>query len=271
MSEEKNTKNTALPSPVALVKESWEIYTEHILRFVTLMAIPFFVGMLVLGIFLALGWITGPSLTVGVIFSMLSVLLMILIQVWGQVAIMLGVIHVKEKQDIKAIYKNAWYVLGVFFGTSLLSALVIVGGMFLAILPGIFFGVLVSFSNFIVLKEKKSFFDALMQSARYVSGRWWSVFGRLLFLIAMAIIASDGTAWLFGLISPMIGDLISTAVSFALVPFFVLYAYKLYTSLKDSYHASEESRSISRPWFVGLATFGLLAPLAMILLVVFLR
>ncbi len=270
MSEEKNTK-TSLPSPVALVKESWATYTEHILRFVTLMAIPFVTGMLVLGIFLALGWITGPSLIMGIIFSIVSVLLMILIQVWGQVAVIMGVIHVQKKQDIKIIYKDAWGVLGVFFGTSLVSALVIMGGTFLAILPGIFFGGLVAFSSFIVLEEKKTFFEALMQSARYVSGRWWAVFGRLLFLIAMAMVASDGTAWLFGLISPMVGDLVSTGISFALVPFFILYAYNMYTHLKHTYHPSEESRSISRPWFVGLATFGLLAPIAMIVIVLLLK
>ena len=84
-------------------------------------------------------------------------------------------------------------------------------------------------------------------------------------------IASDGTAWLFGFISPVVGDLVSTAISFVLVPFFVLYAYRLYIHLKHTYHPSEESLSISRPWFVGLATFGLLAPIAMILLVIFLK
>jgi|GEM_PF-3468579 len=267
MSEGNHTKEIALPSPIVLVKESWVMYTEHILRFVTLMAIPFFVGMLVLGIFLVLGWMAGPSLIVGIIFSIVSFLFVVLIQVWGQIAIMLGVIRVSKKQDIKIIYKDALKFLGVFLGTSLLSAFVILGGVFLAILPGIFFGVMITFASFIVLEERKNFFEALLQSSRYVSGRWWSVFARLVFLIAMAIVASDGTSWLFGLISPVVGDLVSTGVSFALIPFFVLYAYKLYTHLKDSYQSSEESLSISRPWFIGLATFGFLAPIAMLLLV----
>jgi hypothetical protein len=266
MSEEKTTHYSSLPSPIDLVKESWKIYSDHILYFITLMAIPFFAGMIIMGLSLFLGWVTGPSLVVGIILSVITFVLFFLVQIWGQTGLLMGVMHYEKKETYTALYKNAWGILGVFFLTSMLSAFVILGGMMLFILPGIFFVGLLAFSSFILIQEKKTFFEALMQSAKYVSGRWWSVFGRILFLIALAIVVSDGVAWLFGLISPVAGDVISGGLTFALVPFFVLYAYQLFVHVKKTYTPSEESVSISRPWFIGFAVFGLLGPAAMVLI-----
>ncbi len=62
------------------------------------------------------------------------------------------------------------------------TGLAITGGFILLIIPGIICAVWFVFSSFVFVNENISGTDALRQSKKYVVGRWWAVFGRLITL-----------------------------------------------------------------------------------------
>lgn len=82
---------------------------------------------------------------------------------------------------------------GLFIG--LLSALGVLGGSILFLLPGIWFGVASSFAYFAYLEEGVTGAGALGRSMELVKGRWWKSLWRLvipslLFQIIIGIISS---------------------------------------------------------------------------------
>ena len=63
---------------------------------------------------------------------------------------------------------------------SLVSSLLIVAGMLLLILPGIYLVVAYTFAFFLVIDQRLEFWAALEVSRRVITAQWWSVFGLLI-------------------------------------------------------------------------------------------
>ncbi len=101
-----------------------------------------------------------------------------------------------------------------------LSTLLIMLGVAALIIPGIILFIRYAFGEFVLLCENKRGYDALRQSSKYVEGRWFSIFGRILPVWAV---------WaLLSFFPPQISLLIGTVY----YPFFMAYLYILYLSLK---------------------------------------
>lgn len=85
--------------------------------------------------------------------------------------------------SIKGVF-SAYGVFWYYIGTSILYALIVLGGLILLIVPGIIWAIKYSFSLFIVVDTKAGPMDALRESSAITKGSKWKLLG---FFIILAI------------------------------------------------------------------------------------
>ena len=91
--------------------------------------------------------------------------------------------------------KPTWHHMGYAFGPrywptiglGLLSILIVVGGLILLIIPGIYLAVKLSFTSPRFIEDDLGVMDAIRASFADVKGRWWNVFGLALMAIPLII------------------------------------------------------------------------------------
>lgn len=79
--------------------------------------------------------------------------------------------------------------LGDVIVASLLVGIAVVVGFALCIAPGIWLAVLFAFTIPVLLSEGVGAVDAIRRSADLVKGRWWAIFGRLILVMLLAVVA----------------------------------------------------------------------------------
>ena len=106
----------------------------------------------------------------------------------------------KNKYD-NSLSKTAYISLRVFpiaIAASVLQVLIVVGGMILLIIPGIFLFVKLVFVQQAVVIEKKGIISSLKYSWNLVSGRWWETFAFVLILgVLLGLLSLPNTALQF--------------------------------------------------------------------------
>lgn len=85
-----------------------------------------------------------------------------------------------EFKDFFAGFKGD--IVGQIIALNLLSGIIIVLGMILCILPGIYLSIGYSFAIYIMLFFKIDFWESMEYSRKIVSKKWFSIFGFLLLL-----------------------------------------------------------------------------------------
>jgi hypothetical protein len=174
----------------------------------------------------------------------------IIVGLWVYIALTEVVIkqYKKEKFNTQVIYKSAWSKIIPLLWVSILSGLAVFGGTLLLIIPGIIFAVWFAFSSIINVIEGTRGSAALKESKRLVSGRWWSVFWRLVapyvvYILGFYVIVGV-IFWLVGLATgnwegfitgeylPWLNALVSNAINVLVTPLFITLPIILYVELK---------------------------------------
>lgn len=100
-------------------------------------------------------------------------------------------VHLVASRGEKPTWSDLGYSFGPRYwssiGLSLLSLLIIVGGLILLIVPGIYWGVRLSFVYPRFIEDNLGVMDAIRASRADVTGRWWNVFGLALMSIVLII------------------------------------------------------------------------------------
>jgi hypothetical protein len=96
-----------------------------------------------------------------------------------------------EKSDdptvipVKDIFRKAKSRFWTYVGAAILAGIIVMAGMLILFLPGIYFAVSLIFIFIIISVENLSVGNAISRSFVIIRGNWWSVFG---FIIVMGII-----------------------------------------------------------------------------------
>ncbi|HVY67996.1 MAG TPA: hypothetical protein VHA30_03845, partial [Patescibacteria group bacterium] len=177
-----------------------------------------------------------------VVLIVLIVIAAIYIYVWAQVALIHAIKDHAEPIGIKEAFRRSSHKIDAYFMASILVILATVGGFILFIVPGIIFAVWYSLACYIVIGEDAKPVQALKKSRAYVRGSWWSVFGRLLFLILLYLIIYIPVAIVISIIinasgagketADTIGQYAGQIVSLLTTPLFAAYGYQVYSNLK---------------------------------------
>lgn len=179
-----------------LLKEAWEIYTNHFAFFLLLVVVLFLPFDLITVLTLPeaslfAGWDTEMPATTGIqgwignISSMISVFtgsLLIAASILGTAKAIK-----KEQIDFKSTLKESVKHWWPVFGTVVLLMLWMMLLFFLLIVPAIIFGIYWTFVLPIVVLGGKKYMKALKQSRVLVKGRWWEVCGRTIAVVCMML------------------------------------------------------------------------------------
>jgi hypothetical protein len=214
-----------LPSIASLISTTWAQYRERS-NFLLLISL---VGSAVT-VLCDLGkmWTADVSwyYFLLVIFSFVN----LYVSFWTQGALMLAV-RSKESKGVGYFFSQAQGKVITLLGAGLLSGLIVAAGLLLAIVPGIIFSVWFAFFSFFIMYEDKKAIQSLKASKALVKGRVFSIFLRWTILI----IAYVAIFFLLAVITARNSialSLVTSIFSALIMPFFVLYGYNLFCSLR---------------------------------------
>lgn len=226
----------SLSGPIKLIKQSLEIFfrSENFVYFLKIYAALIFFAALFLAqstllagfnvqslslssvesFIASYGWIVGVGVLVNLIYLFFSF--------WVSAAGICAVDNVitGRSVDFKETMVYSWRKLWKFSLLSILVGLIIGAGFLLLIVPGILFMVWFRFSSFEFMTKNVSIKEAISNSKKLISGKFWKVFGRLivfeLFGACIQIILSFIPLGIGSLLAPM-------ALPLMILPFFLLY------------------------------------------------
>lgn len=138
--------------------------------------------------------------------------------------------------EIDKLYKDSKNLFWPYIGLSLLTAILIILWTFLFIIPGIIYSVFYVFAIYVFFCEGKKGMDAIRRSKNLVSGHFWPVFGRILFLLLVTIIFVSIIALP---LSPLpkesaaytIWNFIMQIINIIVAPVYIIFFYKIYNDL----------------------------------------
>lgn len=243
---EKESKKS-LPSISSLFKESWVTFKGSVLNLFILYLISFgvfavitIVGLLItipLGAFSVFSAIQENTLTpafftsLGVmgIVILIFIIIFIIVSLALNAAMIMVVANYKSKPSSWAMFKKGFsYVLPLILA-SIITGFLIYGGFFLFVIPGIVFGIALSFTYYEIVLNKKPVLSAMRRSMGIVFANFWGILGRMLLfmvvvfaivLIPQIIIGASGDEGIaagFGFLSFIIQTLIGWyAVAYSL-------------------------------------------------------
>ncbi len=227
-----------LPSIGALFKESWSLYKS---RFSVLLKLS---ALLIASYILFLGTtFLSRGDTTALLLKLLNVLAYVLFMVFTflSYAAMLYAVKMREETKIIKLLSQSAKVLIPLFWVGILGGILIAGGFFLFIIPGILLAIWFSVAEYVFIEEGRGGMYAQLKSKYLVSGNSFPVFIRWLILgILSAAVIYIPMLVAFWIVNTIFGK--SAIMEFALnagvqslgiiVSSFVLvYGYALYKQL----------------------------------------
>jgi len=179
----------------------------------------------------------------------------------------------------KTQYKFGFSLFWSVVFLAILQLIIALGAYALFILPGIIISGYFCMYIFALVIDGKKGFSALTESYSLVKGRWWGVFGRFLYFVLVYIgvgiivgIIGLGLDFILGFNSKSTGaSVVSIVMNLVLVatvaPLALVYAYKLYASLKQS-RIADVSTVGFRKWLVAFLVIGIMAAIILPIIVV---
>lgn len=98
---------------------------------------------------------------------------------WAQVAMMESVLEIGPGKGVAGWYRASWVKIIPVTWVCLVYLIVIMGGFWLFVIPGVYLGVALVFAPLACAAEGVGGLEALERSLFHVRGRWLSVSGRL--------------------------------------------------------------------------------------------
>lgn len=228
-----------LPKASVFLKEAKVLYRKHWKVFtsiIAVMAVPYTIVTLVLG----RHYLAAHSPLASVIQLVFMVIL-----IWAYAALYKSVISASEGHPVtfEGAYAEGTKRAGIFFLTSLLVGLAVMGGLILLIIPGFIFMVWYGKSTWVAINENLGAVASMKKSKAYVKGNFWPVVGRaasmlgltLLVYIAMTIVSVILVIAFRG--NTVAAQLVSPLIMIFWAPFIIIYQFFVYRALKRMHEA----------------------------------
>lgn len=240
-----------LPGAWALVSDSWKLYiatwsqTTKISVWLVYLGLAQFAGLVLIKLHYSFYALLIPLQLAVVVFS-----------VWVGIRLVKAALRAEDgqrREENETERKEAWSFFWPLIFVGFLQVLITFGATLLLVIPGIYFGLVLSFAQIILLDQNKRGFAALGSSWDLVKGRWWATFWRNL---VAGVIFSLGVALLVALVlaifaivlspsglnnliagqdtDPLLEgaySLINSVIQAAILPLFMIFQAKFYRAL----------------------------------------
>lgn len=260
----------ALPKSRTLLRNAYDIYRANAKTFLGItVLLPITAAIIALaGSVLDAVFVLSLPQTTAIALSVLGLTIAVVAFVavlWVQVALLVAIRDHRQQLRIRDAFLSAWPKLLSFFWMALIISLLIAGGLFFFVIPGILFAVWFSLAYYVFITEDTRGVSAALQSKEYVRGYWGNVLWRII-VIALIILAAHFFVGLIALpfenssatVMQGVGYLLSATVTILLTPLISTYLFLLYTALRDLHPERTLERPVtrSRRWVVGIAIAG---------------
>lgn len=202
------TPGTPLPAPARLVGDGMRLLRERFWLLLSVMGAGSVAAGLAVAVPLlavAVWQFTGsPGMRAWGAALLLSLSAGLWLASWAQVAMCRAALD--EQPTVASSLRRAWPRVGPFSWACILYMVLVGGGFFLLVLPGLYLAAALVFAPFISLDEDVSGWEACLLSLRYARGRWLGLTGRLLLVAAVATLPSlvPIVGWIIGgLLAPL--------------------------------------------------------------------
>ena len=146
----------------------------------------------------------------GVAASLTQVIVNILVYPLG---IGLGLLGIRRAAGKDTPLSTLWEPYSQFIPLVVmlvLMGLLIVGGFFLLVLPGIYLAVAYSFAPYLMIEKNMGVWEALETSRKAITTYWWRYFGLLLITVLLFIVGTIplliGLVWVLPIMAIAIGE-----------------------------------------------------------------
>jgi hypothetical protein len=180
---------------------------------------------------------------------------------------MLDVRSVSVGEAWQWIYRN----FSKYLWVAVLSAVVVMGGMMLLVVPGIIVSIMIAFSVFVLMREGVRGMAALRRSRSLVQGYWWAVFGRSVLFSIVTFFIVFGVAFTVGLLSVGVpnGEMLFVALLQIVSAVFQLagmrFSAYIFHGLRVIKAGQTEQNDATRWQYTVLAWLGLLFPVSLVI------
>jgi hypothetical protein len=244
-----------LIGPVQLIKDTWSTFVKTWDATVRISAWFLVVGVIsVLAVFI-------PQSAPGYLAIFLADLAGVLISLWASIRLYRAVFAIERNESPLSPEESSRQAIGLILPliiVQLIAGLAVVGGFILLILPGIYIGIRLTFSQLAVMDPRlgKKTTDALKDSWDLTKGRFWPILGRVILgslcfgILIIAIVAAStllvgavagGNTFLSSMTADSPPPAVTAALSMiqsiaqaALVPLAPIFQIKLYHSLRTA-------------------------------------
>ncbi|HVZ58155.1 MAG TPA: hypothetical protein VG935_00165 [Patescibacteria group bacterium] len=236
-------RQESLPGVIDLAKETWVIYKK---RFWNIVGVAFLSILYILG-YIFIGGLGGFLLSLlfaahwnifAILFSSLIALVYLvgfmLLFSWSQASFVVVIRDSKEAIGSRVAFQKARsYALPLLL-TSLLSFVIVMGGVLVFVIPGILFGIWFGFAVYAVVCEDKKGLLALHTSREYFRGRFWQILGRQIGIhLPELVLSLILTSLVNQHLLPVSLRVLYQIASLVVMPFYMIYTYLLYTKVRE--------------------------------------
>jgi len=226
-----------------LIGEAFEVYKSKFWKLVGMMLIPVLGAIpliIVLILFAGLSYLSmdsGSVLTflniVLGILGIIGVIIFIIIAISAQAGMYIIIKNEKEF-SIKDAFLQGKSMAGQFFLVNVEVGLFVLLWSLLLVIPGIIMAIYYAFATWILVDMGIRGGEAIKKSKELVKEYWWAVFGRLVAIqILLMLITGVPTIFFEETSLELPWYFISQLISFLAAPLVLIYAFKIYSDLKN--------------------------------------
>jgi len=252
-----------LISPSQIIKQSWDIFTKHwrlLATYILLLFLPTLVlsALGLLGIALSAS-VPASSLANSIIILMIFAASLVF-SLWTTIALAKLIKNLMDGRPTEpwlTVFKSTSPLIWPIIYTTILVALIVLGGSLLFIIPGIIFTIWYSFTFYAIIFDNQRGLAALRQSKKLVLGRWWAICWRLVvptvFFALLALFIQNLVMLLLKLLTSweqlqaVIYGVSSALVNAWLAPLTIAAAIILYFNAKETPVATSTPADLQPP------------------------
>ncbi len=197
------------------------------------MNVLFMIALIPVLIQIVVAIIGSVSASLGMIIAIPAAIAMILLGIFSYIALIQTVAN-ESQNDWRAAFAKSKERAFSYVWTAVISAVLVIIGLILLIIPGIYLAIMYSLGAFIVVLENKQGMDALRASKALISKRALAFVGRMIVFALVAWVAMFAAGVLGAIVKVgPVPEIIAGLVQMVITVYGVVYVYLVYQSLKS--------------------------------------
>ncbi len=227
-------------SPVSnLLKTAWDKIQKQLLRLfiLTIIGVAFgfaiSLGMIALmvGVAALLPAASALSTVIGLIIVAISTFILMFTV---NIGTMLLLANADPALSAWSVFRKSLKKILPVFWVSILSGFIVSGGLVLLVIPGILFGILLTFSVYFVVMDNVSPIEAMRKSVYIVSKNFGAIFIRLVVLFVIGFVGGLIISMLTGQDSRVLGSILSLIFNLLFGWYSISYMLSLFQEAKKT-------------------------------------